>query len=189
LLKNGMIEHSGEVEDVVLLYQNLFFPLQQKCWISNASPLHMNEKFSITKFYLQKEGEILASDIKDGEKISVVIEYVAKEVISGLTIGISLFDNKNHYIYRSLQSDLTKNSTEIIPSGNHSLVAQLNTDILKSGIYRLALDASIHNVSWIVNPFEDHEQMLTFVKDQNTNFTPTQASNAVVNPLINWSII
>jgi len=50
------------------------------------------------------------------------------------------------------------------------------------------LDVSRHNSTWIVNPYEEKEIVLTFNKDQSQNLSTLHSSQSIVNPITEWKL-
>ncbi|MDD4992436.1 MAG: ABC transporter ATP-binding protein [Paludibacter sp.] len=184
ILKNGEIEYNGTIDKAIQLYQNIYFVNQQTVWSAQFEDLI--SQFQVTKFMLEKDGDILLGNVKDNDEIYVVIEFISKVIENNITIGISLFDEKGQYVYRSLHTDKNPLIYKQQQKGKNRLRARIETDFLKSGIYRVVLDVSYHNLSWIVNPFEEYTRVLTFTKEPNLELSAMQSSTAVINPSINW---
>jgi len=186
ILKNGEIEYSGSIEKAIQIYQNIYFQNQQTVWKAPSDEIKEHNTFQVTKFLLESDGDILTKNVKDNDDIYVVIEFNSKIIENNITIGISLFDEKGQYIYRTLHTDKNPQIFRNQNIGENRLRAKIETDFLKSGTYRVALDISYHNLAWIVNPFEEYTKVLTFMKEPNLKLSAMQTSAAIINPIINW---
>jgi hypothetical protein len=109
--------------------------------------------------------------------------------ISDLTIGISLFDERGRYVYRTLHTDLDEYYNDKLKVGNNVLQAVIPTEYLKSGLYNVQLDISRHNSSWIVDPFNEQEMTLTLVVDQSSIFSQMHSTGALIAPKIEWKLL
>lgn len=188
VLKNGQVEYNGNIENAINLYQNVYFDKVRTEWVSKYQVLQDTDKILVTRFALYNNGKIIESDVIDDDEVFVLIEYITNRVYSDVTIGISLFDEQGHYVYRSLHTDINPLINNLQRIGKNILMARLNTDILKSGKYRVVLDSSFHNLSWVSNPFEETERVLMFTKDQSSSFSPMQATTGITNPKIVWKL-
>jgi len=186
ILKNGEIEYSGSIDKAIQLYQNIYFVNQQTEWKAPIAEFEGYSPFQVTKFMLESDGDILTENVKNNDDIYVVIEFFSRIVENNITIGISLFDERGQYIYRTLHTDKDPQIFNNQQIGKNRLRAKIETDFLKSGIYRVVLDVSYHNLSWVVNPFEEYSRVLTFTKEPNLQLSAMQSSAAIINPIINW---
>ncbi|MGB4576862.1 MAG: hypothetical protein WBI06_08190, partial [Paludibacter sp.] len=189
LLQNGTISYIGDIEETVNLYQRNYYESNKTLWVNENYVTIKSETFFVKSFYLEFEGKILSEEkIEDGDELFVNIEYFMNSEMKDITIGISLFDNSDNYIYRTLQSD-TKENLIVHKMGFNKIRAKLNTDILKTGIYHVVLDVSQHNIMWYSNPFEETKRVLFFTKNQLKSTSSIHASAAIINPIIKWNKI
>ena len=184
LLSDGKIDDYNNINEVVNKYQNSFFNKKSK-W--ENSEIKEND-IEILSFYLEKNGHILCDNVKEGDNLEVIIDFAIKNIYKDLTIGISLFDSHGRNIYRTLHTDIDEKINNFQKLGKNTLRAKLNTDILLSGTYNVVLDASRHNSTWIVNPYEEKEIVLTFYKDQSQNLSTLHSSQSIVNPITEWKL-
>lgn len=189
LLKDGEIQYCGSIDKTILLYQDIYFDSQQTVWNIKNDDIDLKAAFQITKFMLESKGNMLVDNVKDGDEIYVRIEFFSRVIENNITIGISMFDEKGQYIYRTLHTDKDAQIFRNQKNGKNILRAKIATDFLKSGIYRVALDISYHNLSWVVNPFEEYSKVLTFTKEPNLKFSAMQSSSAIIHPDIDWEFI
>ena len=181
---NELIQYWNSANEVVNKYQNSFFNKKSK-W--ENSEIKEND-IEILSFYLEKNGHILCDNVKEGDNLEVIIDFAIKNIYKDLTIGISLFDSHGRNIYRTLHTDIDEKINNFQKLGKNTLRAKLNTDILLSGTYNVVLDASRHNSTWIVNPYEEKEIVLTFYKDQSQNLSTLHSSQSIVNPITEWKL-
>jgi lipopolysaccharide transport system ATP-binding protein len=188
VLKNGLIEYIGDIDRSVQIYQNIYFENNKSIWEISEEERVKSSSPIIEKFALIKNDEILNNSINENDNIEVEIHFSITEFCANLTIGISLFDEKGHYIYRALHTDLDSSKNKYLKIGKNKLKAIIETKILNSGTYRVVLDVSLYNISWIVNPYEEYKRVLTFTKEKNTSFSTMQTTSALITPTINWSL-
>lgn len=184
LLSNGAIDFGGNVDDVVDRYQQLFVHHFSTSWKTNT-PKYV-DGLGFTSFFLKKNDKVLDSTVTSEDHLSVVIEFDAKETHSDYTIGISLFDNRGRYVYRSLHTDLDSHTNAFLHKGMNKLEAELPIYFLESGSYNVVLDVSRHNSSWIVNPFIEKERVISFFMDSTSVFSEMHSTSAVVSPVATW---
>ena len=187
LLKDGMLEFQGTVEDTIAKYQQMYVPQNKKQWINTNN--RQFDGLRINKFALIKNNKILNQDVKPEDNIVVEIDFDLYEIISDLTIGVSIFDERGRYIYRTLHTDIDEYYNQKLKIGNNVLRAVLPVDCLKSGLYNVQLDASRHNANWIVDPFNEQESTLSFIVDQSSVFSQMQSTGAVIAPRVEWKLV
>ena len=187
LLKDGMLEYQGTVEDTIAVYQQMYIPKNIKRWVNTKE-----RKFNgllINEFVLKCNNQVLNHDIRPEDNVTVEVNFDLFDKISDLTIGISLFDERGRYIYRTLHTDLDEFYNDKLKVGNNVLQAVIPTEYLKSGLYNVQLDISRHNSSWIVDPFNEQEMTLTLVVDQSSIFSQMHSTGALIAPKIEWKLL
>ena len=187
LLKDGMLEYQGTVEDTIAVYQQMYIPKNIKRWVNTKE-----RKFNgllINEFVLKCNNQVLNHDIRPEDNVTVEVNFDLFDKISDLTIGISLFDERGRYIYRTLHTDLDEYYNDKLKVGNNVLQAVIPTEYLKSGLYNVQLDISRHNSSWIVDPFNEQEMTLTLVVDQSSIFSQMHSTGALIAPKIEWKLL
>jgi lipopolysaccharide transport system ATP-binding protein len=187
LLKDGMLEYQGTVEDTIAVYQQMYIPKNIKRWVNTT-----DRKFNglqINEFVLKCNNQVLNHDIRPEDNVIVEVNFDLIDKISDLTIGISLFDERGRYIYRTLHTDLDEYYNDKLKVGNNVLQAVIPTEYLKSGLYNVQLDISRHNSSWIVDPFNEQEMTLTLVVDQSSIFSQMHSTGALIAPKIEWKLL
>ena len=186
ILKNGEIEFSGLINKAIQIYQNIYFDNQQTVWNLTKYDDNKDHHFQVIKFSIERNDIVLTENVKDKDDIFIVIDYISRLLENNITIGISLFDDRGQYIYRTLHTDINPDIYKNQRIGSNKLKAKIETDFLKSGKYRVVLDVSYHNAAWVVNPFEECTRVLTFTKEPNLQLSAMQSSDAIVNPIISW---
>jgi hypothetical protein len=187
LLKDGMLEYQGTVEDTIAVYQQMYIPKNIKRWVNTKE-----RKFNgllINEFVLKCNNQVLNHDIRPEDNVIVEVNFDLFDKISDLTIGISLFDERGRYVYRTLHTDLDEYYNDKLKVGNNVLQAVIPTEYLKSGLYNVQLDISRHNSSWIVDPFNEQEMTLTLVVDQSSIFSQMHSTGALIAPKIEWKLL
>jgi hypothetical protein len=187
LLKDGMLVYHGTVEDTIAKYQQMYVPQSIKQWTNIK-----DRKFDcirINEFTLKCNNQVLNHDVRPEDEIVVEINFDMLDKIPDLTIGVSLFDERGRYIYRTLHTDLDEYYNDKLKVGNNVLQAVIPTEYLKSGLYNVQLDISRHNSSWIVDPFNEQEMTLTLVVDQSSIFSQMHSTGALIAPKIEWKLL
>ena len=186
LLKNGMLEYQGNVTDTIALYQKMYVQQNQKEW-HNPFGREM-DGLRINSLSLKVDGKIVDRDLKPSDELFVEIDFELKQPIPDLTIGVSVFDERNRYIYRTLHTDLDENYNMKLKMGHNVLRAKLPIEFLQSGLYNVQLDASRHNAHWIYDPFNETESTLTFIVDQSGVFSQMHSTGAIIAPKAEWEM-
>jgi hypothetical protein len=187
LLKDGMLEYQGTVDDTIAVYQQMYVPKNIKRWVNTT-----DRKFNglqINEFVLKCNNQVLNHDIRPGDNVIVEVNFDLIDKISDLTIGISLFDERGRYIYRTLHTDLDEYYNDKLKVGNNVLQAVIPTEYLKSGLYNVQLDISRHNSNWIVDPFNEQEMTLTLLVDQSSMFSQMHSTGALIAPKTEWKLL
>jgi lipopolysaccharide transport system ATP-binding protein len=187
VLKNGFIEFEGNVNMAILSYKGCHHFNQKKIWYSNEKEMKPAKEFHVLKFALLDNSKILNHNVKDSDDIYVLIEFESNKIVKNLTMGISVFDEMDNYVYRSLHTDIDSEIYRKQKVGINQLQAKLETKCLKAGTYRVVLDISYHNEKWVINPFEEVDRILIFTKEYNQMLSPLHATNAFINPIMSWN--
>ncbi len=186
MLKDGTVSFADNIERTIKQYQNIFIYKRKSQWESDSNISAGNQHFIANKFALFCNFKPLEREITDGDCITVLIEFTSESIVKNLTIGVSVFDERDMFIYRSLHTDFDSCIYLQQVIGTNRLTAKLPIDFLKPGYYQVALDVSYYNETWIVNPFEKGDQILSFSKAERKDASLIQASGAAVGPLIKW---
>lgn len=184
LLKNGMLDYQGNIEDTIAAYQKLYVINDKKQWINTSDK--QSDGLHINSFTLICDSKILDKDIKPDDELEVEINFELLKEIPDLTLGVSIFDERNRYIYRTLHTDIDDEYNKRLKIGNNVIRAVIPVSYLQSGLYYVRLDASLHNAEWIINPFNENESVLTFIVNQSGAFSHMHASSALIAPKIKW---
>ena len=186
LLNNGKLDFMGGVEETIARYLQSCVIRQNKIWHNENQT---EGDIYVNHFWLETEGQLLDRDVKDTDVIDVVLDFELKKEISDITIGFSVFDEKGRYLFRSLHTDVDDSFNKKLKIGNNILKATIPVDFLRTGLYNVVLDISRYNASWIVNPFNETERVLTFRKDQSETFSPMHSTSAMIAPKILWGVV
>ncbi len=187
LLKDGMLEYHGTIEDTIAKYQQMYVPQNIKRWINTKDKKF--EELHINEFVLKCNNQVLDHDVRPEDEIIVEINFNLFDKIPDLTMGVSVFDERGRYIYRTLHTDIDEYYNDKLKIGNNTLMAVIPTSYLTSGLYTVQLDVSRHNSNWIVNPFNEQEMTLTFIVDQSSMFSQMHSTGAMIAPKIEWKIL
>ena len=187
LLKNGMLEYQGNINDTIALYQKMYVLQNSKQWLNPSG--RQVEGLRINSFSLKVDGKVLDGNIKANDELCAEIDFDLLHEFPDMTLGVSVFDERGRYVYRTLDIDVDDNFNKKLKVGHNMIQAMLPTDILCSGLYTVQLDASRHNTNWLFDPYNETESTLTFIVDQTGSFSKMFSTSAVVAPRIEWKVI
>jgi lipopolysaccharide transport system ATP-binding protein len=187
LLKNGMLEYQGNINDTIALYQKVYVMQNRKQWLNPSG--RQVEGLRINSFSLKIDGKVLDRSVKPNDELYVDIDFDLLNEIPDMTLGVSVFDERGRYIYRTLDIDIDDDFNKKLKLGHNLIRAELPTDILRSGLYNVQLDASRHNTNWLYDPYNETESTLTFIVDKTSSFSKMFSTSAVVAPRIEWKVM
>jgi lipopolysaccharide transport system ATP-binding protein len=183
VLKDGAIEFSGIIEDAINTYQNTYYNDIKTSWTNlqkRKTPYVTIEEFTL----LDENKKYITDSIKNDDKILLNINFTCDKIAPDITIGFSLFDEKERLVYRALNTDLNPQINDKLKKGFNTLITELDISFLKPGKYRVIADVSRHNSEWIINPFVEENIVLTFEKIDTIFSNMKQSGNAIISPVI-----
>ena len=112
---------------------------------------------------VRDSGERIGDIVRSAEAFSIEIEYVLKEPIQGLRVGIYLMSMRGEYVFTSFDTDDPDkyNQYAIRQPGRYLSRCTIPSDVLNEGRYVLGINASSYRVK---RYFQD-ERALTFTVD------------------------
>lgn len=147
LLNNGVLEKSGNVDDLVNHYLNS----------ADSNSLSGNYKQSISdnsklSFYSinlkNKLGEI-SNAFEDTDEILLEINYFLKENLKGARIVIQLIDSNDVVVFASTNQQILRYSLE---EGRYLTKCLLPKKILREGNYRIRIHAGQPGLNYLIPP-------------------------------------
>lgn len=186
LLRNGMIDYTGDISSVVSRYQQIFVHNRGAEWNNTNNITH--DTIHINSFKLLNNNHIISSSLQDNDELYVEIDFDLNTISKDLTFGVQLYDKTGVSIYRTLDVDCDQYFNDKLKLGNNIIKAKLPIDFLSSGEYNVILDASYHNRGWLINPNVETELVLSFTKNQAASFSPLHSSASIVSPVIKWEL-
>ena len=188
LLSNGKIDYIGNTEDTIAQYLQRYVLHDNNEWKTSDNRFGA-DGIRFTRFAITRDGKLVEGIVHSEDKIHVEIEFELQKNIPDLTVGVSIFDERGQYVYRSLLTDLDETINSKLIIGKNRISATLPIDFLRSGNYTIALDASRHNSSWIIDPYNDTEHILSFRKDQSDVFSTMHSTSGIIAPKVEWAIL
>jgi len=187
LLSNGRIVFKGNLDNTVKKYLGTD-PKYDLEWNANNIKQQPKHTLKILEFYFtDANNHKINRDIDNNEKIYVNIVFNYFVFNSNLTFGLTVFNNSNDNLFRTLVTDLNDDIINQFKIGINHLICELPVDILKTGTYLCKIDASIHLQEWIINPYEDNNYTLGF-NISNSLFSSKQMTISLISPKVNWTI-
>jgi len=190
-LENGHIKAAGETESILHIYNQTFTLASISKWV-NKSDTTVNEEITPLEIRLtdEKDMEISIINRKCTQKVFVSIKVDLHKEVKNLTLGYSLFNLENNYIYRSLYSDNIVDHDFVLKKGVYVFKSEIPLTFLNEGYYTLVLDASIYKKKWLFNPMV--EQNISIAFEIQNRFAKSEywqdKRSGIIAPLINWNI-
>ena len=185
LLKNGMMEMHGRIEDVVAQYQQIYVNSVGASWSKGRETKDLTlNAISL----LDANGAPLQGNVGDNEDVTVVLDFDLRVIRNDITLGVSVYNDAGKLIYRTLDTDIDETFNEKLKVGRNIMTTQLPTAFLKPGQYMVTVDASYHNNGWIIDPNIETECVVSFTREPNKQFSTMQSTGALIAPVIGWQI-
>ncbi|MCC6475247.1 MAG: ABC transporter ATP-binding protein, partial [Burkholderiales bacterium] len=142
LLENGLLAKSGPIGDVIDQYFG-------KSEISTRSVYVFEEKKSkeaqITKISILDPKGVASSEVDLNQPLSLVIEYVIREPITGLCAGFSISQAKeSDVLISSNEAELHPERLKARPAGSYKNTIRIPAKTLNVGRYRLRAGITSH---------------------------------------------
>ena len=184
LLKNGMMEMHGKIEDVVAQYQQIYINSVGPTWSAGKA----KKDLTINSIrLLDLNGQVLSKNVGD-EDVTVELDFDMRVIRNDITLGVSVYNEAGKLIYRTLDTDVDEKFNERFKVGRNVMFAHIPTAYLKPGQYMVTVDASYHNNGWIIDPSVETDCVVSFIKEPNRQFSTMQSTSALRAPVIGWQI-
>ena len=184
LLKNGMMEMHGKIEDVVAQYQQIYINSVGPTWSAGKA----KKDLTINSIrLLDSNGQVLSKNVGD-EDVTVELDFDMRVIRNDITLGVSVYNEAGKLIYRTLDTDVDEKFNERFKVGRNVMFAHIPTAYLKPGQYMVTVDASYHNNGWIIDPSVETDCVVSFIKEPNRQFSTMQSTSALIAPVIGWQI-
>lgn len=184
LLKNGMMEMHGKIEDVVAQYQQIYINSVGPTWSAGKA----KKDLTINSIrLLDSNGQVLSKNVGD-EDVTVELDFDMRVIRNDITLGVSVYNEAGKLIYRTLDTDVDEKFNERFKVGRNVMFAHIPTAYLKPGQYMVTVDASYHNNGWIIDPNVETDCVVSFIKEPNKQFSAMQSTGALIAPVIGWQI-
>lgn len=154
LIDNGkLIQKDNNVRDVLHYYlTDKNNSIKQNYWV-NKMTKYNNPYFKPRYFAVcNQNNEPITKDVKNDEKVKVVIEGDIKELDKSLQVGFSLFDEENNLVFISTINDDEEQYWPEIKIGINKFSTYIPSRLLNEGVYRLEIIVTLYNRSWIIEP-------------------------------------
>ena len=184
LLKNGMMEMHGKIEDVVAQYQQIYINSVGPTWSAGKA----KKDLTINSIrLLDSNDQVLSKNVGD-EDVTVELDFDMRVIRNDITLGVSVYNEAGKLIYRTLDTDVDEKFNERFKVGRNVMSARIPTAYLKPGQYMVTVDASYHNNGWIIDPNVETDCVVSFIKEPNRQFSTMQSTGALIAPVIGWQI-
>jgi len=189
LLTDGEIEHEGSAESTIHKYLNKSSN-QNTIW-ENDNYYNLCTYLKPLKLYVRdRYGNIIQESVSKNDPLTIVFEFDVQIKQKDLTIGVSVFDENNQHLFRTLHTDTKENINEEIKVGNNIITCELPKDILNEGTYLIKLDGGIYKQSWDFNPFTDDD--ISIKIEVNGDFIVSKywqnKRAGILAPQIQWEV-
>jgi len=158
-LADGQVVEFAETNGVVTRY--LAQHGGESDWVPNASGSELvNPFFDPTRFALVDSNlDTLSGTVGADERVGVLIEGVARQEHSSLTVGFAVTAGTGELMYWSLATDQDQEAWPNIALGDNRLVAWLPQHFLNEGDYVIELIVSLHFIQWLSQPGKNAPQL------------------------------
>jgi len=189
LLTDGKVEYVGSANSTIHKYLNKS---------SNKNTTWENDNYYNPCNYLKplklyardRYGNIIQNSVSKNDQLIIVFEFDVQIKQRDLTIGVSVFDENNQHLFRTLHTDSKENINEELRVGNNIITCELPKDILNEGTYLIKLDGGIYKQSWDFNPFGDDD--ISIKIEVNGDFIVSKywqnKRAGILAPKIHWEV-
>jgi len=189
LLTDGKVEYVGSANSTIHKYLNKSSN-QNTIW-ENDNYYNPCNYLKPLKLYARDRYEnIIQNSVSKNDQLIIVFEFDVQIKQRDLTIGVSIFDENNQHLFRTLHTDSNENINEELKIGNNIITCELPKDILNEGTYLIKLDGGIYKQSWDFNPFTDDD--ISIKIEVNGDFIVSKywqnKRAGILAPKIQWEI-
>lgn len=189
LLNDGKIEYAGSANSTIHKYLNESIN-QNTIWENNNYNNKCNYLKPLSLYACDEYGNIIQNSVSRNDRLSIVFEFDLKIKQRDLTIGVSVFDENNQHLFRTLHADSNENINEELKVGNNKIICELPKGILNEGTYLIKLDGGIYKQSWDFNPFTDDDISIKIEIIGNYIFSKYWQNKraGILAPKIQWKV-
>ncbi|MBS4062409.1 MAG: ABC transporter ATP-binding protein [Bacteroidetes bacterium] len=198
LCNSGVLLQEGKlIKNYDSLYKLIQFYLNDSIKFNNINYWYNEENkfddeyFTPRRFFISNS-KIIEHDgvLSNNGDYFIIIEAEIKKIDNALTIGYSVFDEKDNCIFWSYQTDSQEEDWPIIRQpGNYKFKTKFPKRLLNEGRYRVELIGGLHNIKWI---FEPQKLNPYFYVEINGGLSDsiyyTQKRNSIIAPIFKWEI-
>ena len=146
LLDNGKVEFAGNANSTIHKYLNE--SINQNATWKNNNYNKCNYLKPLKLYACDGYGNIIQNSLSRNDRLFIVFEFDLKIKHRDLTIGVSIFDENNQHLFRTLHTDSNENINDELKVGNNKIICELPKDFLNEGTYLIKLDGGIYKKSW-----------------------------------------
>lgn len=150
LVSEGEIIAQGNIAEVIDAYQSFGESKITGEWSKNKIP--PNSYIEPIAFRVHALNGPTKSLYRADEEIGVELTFNLKKLDPRLTVGFTLSNSDNQLLFSSYQTDGEDNSWPKLQLGLNILRTTIPKHLLNDGDYRMEMIASIHYVSWLLEP-------------------------------------
>jgi lipopolysaccharide transport system ATP-binding protein len=189
-IENGQIKKDGNnVPEIIKEYLKGDGGIEDSVWI-NKKEQFKNQFFSPSKMYVTNlQGQIQTSSIRNDVPININIEAYVEEIEPALTVGYSIYNEDNHLIFRSYQTDSAEDHWPKMKTGKLVLKSVIPPNLLNEGNYRIELTGGLHNRAWFFEPNKGGPSIYLSIQgglSQSPYWTTKRPG--ILAPIMPWTI-
>jgi lipopolysaccharide transport system ATP-binding protein len=186
-LESGKISVFGSIDEAIGAYLGKASGSKSR-WEGDASVQKLKYLRIRLIELVSENGKSIEGTIENNKRIFWRIDFELFQQNSDLTIGLRLYNSSRENVYRSLFSDPANFPGTLFKIGVNRIFCELPIDFLKTDIYSINIDASIHDREWIIDPERDKEYSVSFTL-LNNSFSSRHATPCPVAPAIQWEYL
>ncbi len=189
LLNDGKVEYTGSANSTIHKYLNESIN-QNTIWGNDNYNNKCNYLKPLKLYACDEYGNIIQNNVSRNDRLFIVFEFDLKIKQRDLTIGVSVFDENNQHLFRTLHTDSNENINEELKVGNNKIICELPKDVLNEGTYLIKLDGSIYKKSWEFNPFTNDDISIKIEVNGNFIFSKYWQNKraGILAPIIQWEV-
>jgi lipopolysaccharide transport system ATP-binding protein len=189
LLNDGKVRYAGNIN--LTIHKYLSESINQNTIWGNYNYKNKCKYLKPLNLYACDEyGNIIQNSVSRNHRLFIVFEFDLKIKQRDLTIGVSVFDENNQHLFRTLHTDSNENINEELKVGNNKIICELPKDVLNEGTYLIKLDGSIYKKSWEFNPFTNDDISIKIEVNGDFIFSKYWQNKraGILAPIIQWEV-
>lgn len=190
ILKQGVLDYFGTIDETVSRYLEVFTNKNCFFWENDNKNL-INDYIIPKKLYLlDSDNKILDRNISKDSTIQIVFEFYLAKINPNITLGISILNQDEIHLFRSLHTDSNDNINNMLRKGFNKLTCEMPMNLLNEGNYKLIIDGGIYKNSWDFYPFCEKTPYITFTIEGGFIFSKywQNKRNGVFAPILIWKL-